>query len=255
VFFSDLATPKMIGGAPGKGQQEFLDLIGASPQVVGVFSGHTHRNFVSYAPASGRRVPYLENGAAKEYPGGYGIVSVYEGGWMRTFHRLRTCEFCREWIETTRGEFFGLYPLYTLGPLSARAFTHLYDCDAFTPPPSLPGNEALLSAPASTPPTCAQSAQAGPATPAPTEPAPAAPAAPAQQEEGDAGDDEADTSDADDAPAPVADAGADEAVSGGAANDGSLPFTGLTLVLPAAAGGALLAGGLALRRRGRRAGA
>src|SRR3712207_7654063 len=51
-------------------------------------SGHTHRNYVSYDPGSGTRLPFVENGAVKEYPGGFGIVDLYEGGTMRTFHRM-----------------------------------------------------------------------------------------------------------------------------------------------------------------------
>ena len=129
--------PVIFGVRADRGGAEFLSSMARFPNVVGVFTAHTHRNFVSYSPATGARLPYVENGPTKEYPAGYSIVRVYEGGYMRTFHRLR-CEFCREWTSTTRGEFFGLYPVYTLGTLSARNFSHLYDCDAPTPPPSLP---------------------------------------------------------------------------------------------------------------------
>lgn len=136
--------PVVFGVRPDKGGSAFLDLIAANPQVVGVLNAHTHRNFVSYAPRIGARVPFVENGAAKEYPGGYAVYSVYAGGYTRSFFRPSSCAFCRAWTETTRGEYFGLYPLYTLGPLSARNFTHLYGCAAPTPPASLPGQNSLV---------------------------------------------------------------------------------------------------------------
>ena len=70
---------------------------------------------------------------------------------MRTFHRL-ACQFCRQWIETTRNEYNGLYPSYTLGSLSARNFVHLDDCDQPTPPNSLPNAQGGDTAPR--PPGC-----------------------------------------------------------------------------------------------------
>jgi len=132
--------PVVFGVAPDHGQAEFLSLVARHPQVSGVLNAHTHRNFVSYAQASGRRPVYLENAAEKEYPGGYSIISIYEGGWMRTFHRIYDCAFCRGWIQTTSGEYFGLYPGYTLGSLSTRNFTYFDDCAQQTPPQSLPQN-------------------------------------------------------------------------------------------------------------------
>jgi hypothetical protein len=129
--------PVVFGVRPDRGGREFIELIARFPNVVGVLNSHTHRNYVSYSPDTGFEVPYIENGAVKEYPGGYGLVRVHEGGYVRNFYRL-SCEFCREWTSTTRDQYFGLYPLYTLGTLSARNFTHVYDCGVPTPPPSPP---------------------------------------------------------------------------------------------------------------------
>ena len=148
VFFhhpvSEVATtyavpPLVFGVRPDRGGPEFLALMARFPNVVGVLNSHTHRNFVSYSPQTGARLPYVESGPTKEYPGGYSIVRVFEGGYMRNFHRL-SCDFCREWTSTTRGEYLGLYPLYTLGNLSARNFSHLYRSKLPTPPPSVPGS-------------------------------------------------------------------------------------------------------------------
>jgi hypothetical protein len=138
--------PIVFGVRPDRGGEDFLALVAANPQVTGVLGSHTHRNFVSTALASGPRTVFLENAATKEYAGGYGILSVYEGGWMRTFHRL-TCEFCRGWIETTRNEYYGQYPTYTLGSLSARNFVHLDGCDQPTPPNSVPNAQGGDTAP------------------------------------------------------------------------------------------------------------
>ncbi len=136
--------PLVFGVRPDRGGTEFLELVSRFPNVVGVLNAHTHRNYVSYSPETGARLPFIENGPTKEYPGGYSVFSVYSGGYMRNFQRLE-CSFCREWTSTTRDEYLGLYPLYTLGTLSARNFTHVYDCDVPTPPPSPPtGNESAI---------------------------------------------------------------------------------------------------------------
>ncbi|MGH2981099.1 MAG: metallophosphoesterase family protein, partial [Solirubrobacterales bacterium] len=137
------APPVVFGVRPDRGGVEFLDLMARYPNVVGVFNAHTHRNFVSYSPRTGARLPYIESGAAKEYPGGYSIVRVYSGGYSRNFYRPRNCEFCRDWTATTRSEYLGLYPYYTLGTLDARNFTHVYGCPIPTPPPSPPGNAGV----------------------------------------------------------------------------------------------------------------
>lgn len=143
--------PVVFGVRPDKGGAEFLKLVADNPQVSGVLGSHTHRNFVSTSLQSGARTVFLENAASKEYAGGYGIISVYEGGWMRTFQRLG-CAFCREWIETTRQEYNGQYAGYSLGSLSARNFVHLDDCDQPTPPNSVPNAQGGDTAPI--PPGC-----------------------------------------------------------------------------------------------------
>ena len=136
--------PIVFGVRQEQGRQEFLDLMARFPNVVGVLNSHTHRNYVSYSPSTGVELPYIENAPSKEYPNGYGVIRVYEGGYMRNFHRLR-CEFCRSWASRTRDEYFGLYPGYTLGTLSSRNFTHVYGCSAPTPPPSPPtGDESFI---------------------------------------------------------------------------------------------------------------
>jgi Icc protein len=130
--------PVVFGVRPDKGGTDFLNLLAGYPNVVGVLNGHTHRNYVAYAAETGARLPFIETSATKEYPTGFSVFHVYEGGYMRVFKRL-SCHFCRIWTSTTRGEYFGLYPLYTLGPLSTRNFTHVYGCPNQSPPQSPPG--------------------------------------------------------------------------------------------------------------------
>ena len=144
--------PVIFGVPPYNGGTQFLDTVAANPQIVGVLQAHTHRNFNSYGMKAGNRTPFIENGTSKEYPGGYSVFSVYEGGYTRSYFRPRDCGFCREWTETTRAEYFGLAPQYLLGSLGTRNFSHVYGCDAQIPAQSLPGQESLLTGGIVTPP-------------------------------------------------------------------------------------------------------
>lgn len=97
-----------------------LEKLVASHSVVGVYTGHTHRNKRTSSPdAPG--VPFIELGAVKEYPGGYGIVRIHEGGYAVNFYKTRA-DPARAWSERSRGEYLNLYPYYTLGNLEDRNF-------------------------------------------------------------------------------------------------------------------------------------
>jgi len=139
VASASQAPPVVFGVTAARGGKDFTDLVGRSPQVRGVLGSHTHRNYVAYATG---RAPYVENGTSKEYPGGYAVLRVFEGGWTRSVHRIGTdCAFCRSWVATTRGEYNGDYPMYTLGSLSARNFTAVDDCELDTPPTTIPNDQ------------------------------------------------------------------------------------------------------------------
>ena len=92
----------------------------AEHAVVGVYSGHTHRNKRTSSPRS-PGVPYIEVAATKEYPGGYALVRVHEGGYMVNFYKTKA-DPSRAWSERSRGEYLGLYPYYTLGSFADRNF-------------------------------------------------------------------------------------------------------------------------------------
>jgi Icc protein len=96
-----------------------LQQASAMGSVVGWYAGHTHRNKRTIQP--GLNTPFIELGAVKEYPGGYGLVRVFEGGYALNFYKTRA-PMARAWSERSRGEYLNLYPYYTLGSLADRNF-------------------------------------------------------------------------------------------------------------------------------------
>ncbi|MFF2549935.1 metallophosphoesterase [Nocardia sp. NPDC058058] len=99
----------------------------------GVFlhhSGHTHRNRVTRAD-SGIPVEFLEVAAVKEYPGGYMLLRIYEGGYMANFYKTRS-EQARRWSTRTRKQYLGLHPDHALGSLAARNHVVLRDFSGLT---------------------------------------------------------------------------------------------------------------------------
>jgi 3',5'-cyclic-AMP phosphodiesterase len=93
-------------------------LYAATPGVFFHHSGHTHRNLRTTSPVAAG-VDFLEVAATKEYPGGFALVRVYEGGYMANFYKSSSA-LARQWSQTSSGEYLGLYPAYTLGALSDR---------------------------------------------------------------------------------------------------------------------------------------
>lgn len=93
-------------------------LYAATPGVFFHHSGHTHRNRRTDSPVA-TNVEFLEVAATKEYPGGFALLKVYEGGYMLNFHKSDTA-LARQWSQTSSGEYLGLYPAYTLGTTADR---------------------------------------------------------------------------------------------------------------------------------------
>ncbi|HEY3715062.1 MAG TPA: metallophosphoesterase family protein [Jatrophihabitantaceae bacterium] len=94
----------------------------------GVFlhhSGHTHRNQRTASPVAAD-VEFLEVAAIKEYPGGYTLLRLYEGGYLANFYKSSSPLAC-EWSQTSSEEYLGLYPAYTLGSLADRNHVVLRD--------------------------------------------------------------------------------------------------------------------------------
>ena len=93
-------------------------LYAATPGVFFHHSGHTHRNQRTSSPTA-TNVEFLEVAATKEYPGGFALLKVYEGGYTVNFHKSSTA-LARQWSQTSSGEYLGLYPAYTLGTTADR---------------------------------------------------------------------------------------------------------------------------------------
>lgn len=68
--------------------REFRELIGDYDNVVGVFSGHTHRNNVTHARETGR-MPYPETTSTSDYPCGYNVYKVYTNGYLQSFYKCK----------------------------------------------------------------------------------------------------------------------------------------------------------------------
>ena len=92
--------------------------------IVGYFSGHTHRNRVRRFRAA-RDVPFVEIACTKDYPGAWAEYRVYEGGYTQVVRRA-AAPAAMAWSEKTRVMFAGLYRDYALGPLGDRCFTERY---------------------------------------------------------------------------------------------------------------------------------
>jgi hypothetical protein len=93
-------------------------LYAATPGVFFHHSGHTHRNQLTSSPVA-TGVEFLEVAATKEYPGGFALLKVYEGGYMLNFYKSSSA-LARQWSQTSSGEYLGLYPAYTLGTTADR---------------------------------------------------------------------------------------------------------------------------------------
>lgn len=94
----------------------------------GVFlqhSGHTHRNRRG-RPDLGIDVEFLEVAATKEYPGGYMLLRIYEGGYTVNFYKTRS-ESARRWSTRTRRQYLGLHPDHALGSCADRNHVVLRD--------------------------------------------------------------------------------------------------------------------------------
>jgi 3',5'-cyclic AMP phosphodiesterase CpdA len=93
-------------------------LYAATPGVFFHHSGHTHRNLRTSSPVA-TGVDFLEVAATKEYPGGFTLLRVYQGGYMANFYKSSSA-LARQWSQTSSGEYLGLFPAYTLGALTDR---------------------------------------------------------------------------------------------------------------------------------------
>jgi 3',5'-cyclic-AMP phosphodiesterase len=101
-----------------------LDEVAARrPAILAYAAGHTHRHRVRLMSRS--RVPSIEIGCTKDFPGTWAEYRVYDGGIMQVVHRMSSPE-ALAWSESCRHLYrdFGVdYASYALGTLADRCFT------------------------------------------------------------------------------------------------------------------------------------
>jgi hypothetical protein len=106
-------------------------LYAVTPGVFFHHSGHTHRNLRTHSRVA-TGVEFLEVAATKEYPGGFALLKVYEGGYMVNFYKSSS-DLARQWNQISGGGYLGLYPAYALGTLADRNHVVSRDFSALTP--------------------------------------------------------------------------------------------------------------------------
>ena len=92
------------------------------PAIVAYTAGHTHRHRVR--PMHRSRIPSIEVGCTKDFPGTWAEYRVYEGGVMQVVHRMSSPE-ALAWSESCRhlyADFEIDYESYALGTLQERCF-------------------------------------------------------------------------------------------------------------------------------------
>ncbi|HWB65421.1 MAG TPA: metallophosphoesterase family protein [Mycobacteriales bacterium] len=105
-----------------KQAREIRAMYGKAPGVFFHHQGHTHRNYRS-ASSDAKQVVFQEVAATKEYPGGFSLLRVHEGGYAMNFYKTRA-PLAREWSERTRGEYLGvgLSAFYMSGSIADRNY-------------------------------------------------------------------------------------------------------------------------------------
>lgn len=116
------ARPLEYFGIDPDSSERLVALVANRPEIVGYFSGHTHRNRVRHFSVTGM-MPWAEVASVKEYPGTWAEYRVFEGGILQIHRRISTPD-ALAWSEATRRLYEGLidFPAYALGAMSDRCF-------------------------------------------------------------------------------------------------------------------------------------
>jgi len=119
--------PWGTGGVDQKAAQrmQLLRLLAANPQVAAVINAHSHANRIVTLPAITGELPFIEVSSTTEYPVGYGLVTLYEGGFIYNFEEL-DCPDCREWNHDTRKGDYGLAPRVLMNDLKDRSYVRAF---------------------------------------------------------------------------------------------------------------------------------
>lgn len=124
-YTADPSKATQTFGIDRRDSARFLDVLARHGRASGYFAGHTHRNRLRRFTPTGP-MPHVEVCATKEYPGGWALYHIHEGGYMQELRRCRASEALR-WGETTKQMYGGWYGIYALGKPTHRCFTYRWD--------------------------------------------------------------------------------------------------------------------------------
>jgi predicted phosphodiesterase len=116
-------NPEYFGIDPDA-SEALTDVLVRRPALVAYTAGHTHRHRVRWIGPSEPRIPSIEVGCVKDFPGTWAEYRVYDGGILQIVHRVST-PAALAWSEQCRTLYsdFGVdYALYALGSLDHRCF-------------------------------------------------------------------------------------------------------------------------------------
>jgi len=113
-------SPGGFFGIEADASRRLVEVVARRPALVAYLSGHTHRNRVVRAAATGP-FPWVEVACVKDFPGTWAEYRVFEGGILQVHRRISSPE-ALAWTEATRAMFGGLYPGYAFGTLADRCF-------------------------------------------------------------------------------------------------------------------------------------
>lgn len=151
LVVEDSPYPVTDGSTLDTGQTAtIVDEYRASPGVFLHHAGHTHRNRRSdLAGAPG--VVHQEVAAVKEFPGGFTLLRIHEGGYALNFHKASSDE-AAAWNERSRTQIAGTWPQFALGSRVAdRNLMVERDLSGLEAAPAAPASSATAATPAAVP--------------------------------------------------------------------------------------------------------
>jgi hypothetical protein len=93
-----------IFGIDQQAQDSLFSILSKNPQVMSIHSGHIHQNILS----TFQGISNLDYASVVQYPMGYSIINLYDGGVTQSFHKLEseleTSEESRLRINTNSGD-------------------------------------------------------------------------------------------------------------------------------------------------------
>jgi predicted phosphodiesterase len=119
-WISGRRSPQYFGIDPDA-SDALSDVMLRRPALIAYTAGHTHRHRVRWIDG---RIPSIEVGCVKDFPGTWAEYRVYDGGVLQVVHRVSSPE-ALAWSEECRGLYsdFGVdYAAYAMGTLADRCF-------------------------------------------------------------------------------------------------------------------------------------